>query len=83
MRLEDIARAAELQTELKAWQEAERRAAPAVFKEAVLRVVDMAHGHQGQVADTSLRLKSEHILPFIAQQIARVTVELREIGIEL
>jgi hypothetical protein len=82
MRLDDLARAVELQAELKLWRDAEARANPAVFKEAMLRVVDTAHGHQGQVADTQIKIKSEHILPFIKTQIGRVVAEMRALGVE-
>ena len=82
MRLEDLPRAVELQAELRLWRDAEARVQPAVLKEATLRVIDAAHGHQGQVADTQIKIKSEHILPFIKTQIGRVMAELRDLGVE-
>lgn len=82
MHIDHLSRAAELSTELKLWRDAEARAQPGVFKEAMLRVVDAAHGHQGQVADTQIKIKSEHLLPFIREQTARVIAELRAIGVE-
>jgi len=84
MQLENLGRAVELQTELKLWRDAEARCNPSVFKEAALRVVDMAHGHQGQAAETTIRfVDSKHLLPFVRYQIERVVGELREIGVQL
>jgi hypothetical protein len=82
MRLDDLPRAVELQAELRLWRDAESRANPAVFKEAMLRVVDAGHGHQGQIAETQIKIKSETILPFIKTQIERVVAELRALGVE-
>jgi hypothetical protein len=81
--IDHLARAIELQAELRQWRDAEQRCNPTVFKEAMLRVVDMAHGHQGQVADTQIKLKSEYLLPFVKTQIGRVIAELRDIGVEI
>ena len=83
MHIDHLNRAVELQVELKLWRDAEARANPSVFKEAMLRVVDAAHGHQGQVADTQIKLKADHLLPFIKTQIVRVIAELRDIGVEV
>lgn len=88
MNLGDFARAKELETELTQWQEAERRAAPGVFKEAFLRVVDASHGAQGlagtaQVGDVQVKIPAAILRPFILAQLARVLSELRGLGVEV
>lgn len=89
MRLDDIPRATELRAELERWREAERRCEYGVFKEAVLRVVDMAHGHPGinpseiQRAETLLPLSHELVSMLAKREMGRIIGELRELGIEI
>ena len=82
MHIDDLSRAVELQTELKQWREAEKRCQPSVFKHAILRVADAAHGHQGQNAETVINLDPDTLLPFIRAQIDRTINGLRKLGIE-
>lgn len=83
MHLDDLARAVALQAELKQWREAATRCNPSIFKHAILRVADAAHGHAGQIGETTLNLEPRHALPFIESQIERVTEEIRALGIEV
>lgn len=89
MNLDDLAKATTLKAELDNWRVAERRCEPAVFREAILRVVDMAHGHPGvnpqqqQNAETIIRLEPKHLLPYVRAHIDRLTNELRALGVEV
>ena len=83
MRVENLSHAMELQAELTAWQQAKQRLNPGVFKEAMLRVVDMAHGINGQIGETIIRLTSADLIPFADQQIAGIITALHELGVEM
>lgn len=83
MHLDNLARAVELQAQLKQWQEALSRCDPGVFQGASVRVWTAAHGHQGQKSETIVNLEAGQLKPFCEENIRRVQTELREIGVEI
>lgn len=88
MTFDDLTKATALKAELDNWLEAQRRCGGSVFKDAVLRITDMAHGHPGlnpqqlQSSETVIQLSPKQLLPFIRAQIDRVNNELRILGVE-
>lgn len=83
MHVDDLPRATKLTAELKLWRDALNRAQVGIFHDAHLRVVDAAHGHQGQSGETIVQLAAEHVRVIAEHHIARVVGELREIGVEV
>lgn len=83
LHIDDLTRAVALNTELKQWQEAKARCNPGVFKSATLVVADAAHGHAGQVAQTTIQVPGDQLATFVDTQIARVHGELTALGVKL
>ena len=83
MHIDNLSTAVKLQAELKLWEEADKRCQQGVFKHAILRVADAAHGHQGQSAETVINLDPQTIVPFIREQRVRIVNALRILGVEL
>ena len=83
MNIDNLSKAVSLQGELRLWREARKRCDPGIFKSATLRVMDAAHGHQGQVAETVIQIPAGEIIGFADAQMARVEDELRALGVEV
>ncbi len=82
MHADDLPRATKLLADLKLWQAALQRADYGVFASAHIRVVDAAHGHQGQTGESIIPLEAAHVQPICEHHIARLKGELRELGVE-
>lgn len=83
MHADDLPRATALSAELKKWQQAFQRSDRSVFQSAHLRVVDMAHGHQGQSGETIVDLDSDAVKMIADHHIQRIIGDLHELGIEV
>ena len=83
MHADNLPQATKLAAELKLWNDALNRCQYGIFDSAHLRVVDAAHGHQGQSGETIVALGADDVRAIAEHHIARVTGELREIGVEI